>query len=990
MPLLRDLNCSIELSDDQEPLQELGTVYGDGLVETFVPVPKKQQTFTVHLSSRKFIAPGIAMYVFIDGIYQCNRNRQNLKLRRPPDRRSLVDFKVRQKEERQKDGSMIAREWTFENLDLTSADSASTSCSPNVLANIGCIEVVILRCAGPRKEKTASNMNMDGAADYWTDSESQSRGIAYDDRNPFASAANSLPTYRPPHAETVHSHRRSREGPSRFSEPISPRTRPQDKFPMAGVQYGSGPLPPRTDAERHRDASQNKASRPTRTVDAATLEKIVADAVKRGVEESKKSARSVDGESDWLQAPNLDTSSQVPGAWPSPPTPKIKAKDHHSSRSQGGTQFSSRDELAWDRTSMINGWGSLGDDPTDSWEADDTWPSKRPESWEEVRTRTRSKLRIASDMSPPHWAPHISQRKSSHRHRAPSDTSTSLEPSDSTIKPRHSRSKLQTSRVRSSRHKSSRGRSSEQKISHLIEDPKQHLESMIQAQPSFILLANAPTVPPAPIPLHPVEVESRRPSTHTQAPATIGAPPPTWGCASEKPRKSNAATTFLPPAPFSTAGEELHVSRKSSGSSSWEVTDKKASRHGSEKNASSTLSLWGEKNQMEKEGSTWGDADKDEFDWGDEKAKGWEDEDAADQKDTTWDSPQDADNKWGDVKDTAKDAVVDGWDKGDNIGRDDGFNTDQPSAGEANGWETDNAWDNNDGWGKDTKANDDTGFNASTKSSAQNNKGNDADGFKASDWAAAPAPAPSTKAGKRPPSSKRHTTKSLSKYRQLSAPAPTSTSHRQFPPPPPKKTLRPVLSEGASARSASKPPPLPSVPAEPLHKMPASTASDKKVQHQVLAGPGTQYGHAVSRPEYIDCLDSPYAVFRFKYRSRSALRSMFGDKCLSKSANGDAGAGREGLEKLSREELVRKMMALQARVQGEGEAKSDAKSASRSRSRSRCTQSVAKVLTEKWVKDHSKVDEEKEGLKEGGKREEEKAGGWGAGASAGVLADPIW
>lgn len=116
MPLLKDLNCSIELSDVSEPLQELGTVYGDGSVETFVPVPKKQQTFTVHLSGRNFIAPGIAMYVFIDGVYQCNRNRQNMKLRKPLDRRSLVDFKVRQKEERQKDGSMIAREWTFENL----------------------------------------------------------------------------------------------------------------------------------------------------------------------------------------------------------------------------------------------------------------------------------------------------------------------------------------------------------------------------------------------------------------------------------------------------------------------------------------------------------------------------------------------------------------------------------------------------------------------------------------------------------------------------------------------------------------------------------------------------------------------------------------------------------------------------------------------------------------------------------------------------------
>ena len=297
---------------------------------------------------------------------------------------------------------------------------------------------------------------------------------------------------------------------------------------MAGVQYGSGPLPPRTDADRHRDPGQNKASKSTRTVDAATLEKLVADAVKRGVEESKKSEKAVDSkESDWLQGHNLDTSSQVPGAWPSPPTPQNEAKDHHSSRSQAGTRFPSRDELEWDKMSMINGWGSLGDDPTDSWEADDTWPSKRPECWEEVRIRTKPKPRTASNMSPLRWAPHISRRKSSHRHRASSDTSTSPERSDSTIRPRNSRSQLQTSRARSSRHKSSRGRSSERKLSQLIEDPKQHLESRNQEKSSFILLTNASTVLPAPIPPHSVEAESRRPGTHTQAPATIGAPPPT-------------------------------------------------------------------------------------------------------------------------------------------------------------------------------------------------------------------------------------------------------------------------------------------------------------------------------------------------------------------------------------------------------------------------------------------------------------------------------
>ena len=430
------------------------------------------------------------------------------------------------------------------------------------------------------------------------------------------------------------------------------------------------------------------------------------------------------------------------------------------------------------------------------------------------------------------------------------------------------------------------------------------------------------------------------------------------------------------------------------------MPNKKASKHGSEEKGSSTLSLWEEKEQNEKEGSVWEDANKSESDWGDDKAKGWESEDAADNKDAAWDSPQSADNGWGSsdgMKDAAKDAVVDSWDKDDNKSvawtevdkndpsQDDGFKDEQPSADEANGWETDNAWDNNDGWGKDTKANDDADIAASSKSSGQNNKGKDADGFKASDWATAPtpAPAPSKKTDDKPPSSKRHTSKSLTKYHQLSAPAPAPTSHRQFPPPPPKKTLRPVLSEDASARSGSKPQALPSVPAEPLHKIPASTASDKKVQHQVLAGPGTQYGHAVSRPEYIDRLDSPYAVFRFKYRSRSTLRSMFGDSCLSKSAKKVVGAEKEGLEKLSREELVGKMMALQAKVE-EGKGDGGGKSASRSR----CTQSVAKGLTEKWVKDHSRLEGEKEGWKEG--KREGKAEGWGKRKGTEVPADPVW
>jgi hypothetical protein len=129
MPTLKDLDCSIELSDSHRTLQEFGTTYGDGSVETFVPVPSRPQSFSVHLKSNNFIAPGIAIYCFIDGVYQCNRNRQDLKLRRASDSTSLVDFRLRQKEEKHKDGSMIAREWKFEKLSST---ASPTTCALNV------------------------------------------------------------------------------------------------------------------------------------------------------------------------------------------------------------------------------------------------------------------------------------------------------------------------------------------------------------------------------------------------------------------------------------------------------------------------------------------------------------------------------------------------------------------------------------------------------------------------------------------------------------------------------------------------------------------------------------------------------------------------------------------------------------------------------------------------------------------------------------------
>ncbi|KAF1359471.1 hypothetical protein EJ07DRAFT_178520 [Lizonia empirigonia] len=325
MPTLKDLHCSIELSNSGQPLQEIGTVYGDACVETFIPVPKERHKFTIHLSSKKFIAPGIAMYVFIDGVYQCNRNRQNLKPRQPPDRHSLVDFKVRQKEEIQKDGSMVAREWTFERPGHAPADNVPHYRSPNILEDIGCIEVVVLRCDGSRDAKTTANMNLDGAADYpdyRSDRSRRSRRTAYDDRDPIVGTASNrhvpppVPLYHSPYAETVRSqegaatqHWSSNHGREQSpffqkdhfkrvhhqrSEPVSPGTHPRRDIAAPAFHYGSGPLPPRSVAETQRnlmaEAISSEVPKSAPTVDPTLLEKIVADAVKRGVEESRKDA----------------------------------------------------------------------------------------------------------------------------------------------------------------------------------------------------------------------------------------------------------------------------------------------------------------------------------------------------------------------------------------------------------------------------------------------------------------------------------------------------------------------------------------------------------------------------------------------------------------------------------------------------------------------------------------------------------------------------
>lgn len=118
MPKLKQIECSIELGSRNIKLQEYGALYSDGHVETFIAVPNTDIPFSIHLQTHGYIAPGIALFVFMDGEYQCNRNRVGLKLPGEGVDPSLyeVEFRMRQKEQRTGDGSFVGRDWSFSEL----------------------------------------------------------------------------------------------------------------------------------------------------------------------------------------------------------------------------------------------------------------------------------------------------------------------------------------------------------------------------------------------------------------------------------------------------------------------------------------------------------------------------------------------------------------------------------------------------------------------------------------------------------------------------------------------------------------------------------------------------------------------------------------------------------------------------------------------------------------------------------------------------------
>lgn len=808
-------------------------------------------------------------------------------------------------------------------------------------------------------------MNMDGIAedlDFHFGRDSRSGKTAYDDRVPFTTAPSIRHgpppphhSYRTPYAEISRTLDRSRRHTSRFSEPVDPDTLHRPMFSTAEVQYGTGPIPPQSVAETHKPFSNAIAPTYLATtapvIDPQMLEKIVADAVKRGVEESRKETKPSDSRR-LSQQHNRDYEifSQIPGAWPSPPTHANQVTRPRSVQRRAGTHVAWSEELGWDEQSGAKGWESSDDLHEDSWDTDETWSAKRPKSWGRVHRRTKSQIR-----ADPVW-----------------DSSTSLEHSDSTVKPSQSRSQVQPRRTKSIQQNSDRRRSysdHKRKSSQLFDTPQWQPQHVYHARPASVMVANAPTILSAPMPPVPADASSRKPSFNLR-PVVSVAPPPKWGCASEKPRKHSSTIAFVPPAPFSTTGEGQNQTWDSSDSSSWGVTKKKTRKGGSRKNKASKKSSWAEKKPSGKADSLWGAANSKAGDWtGHQGDDGWQDGKALNEMYSAWadsgkgysgwDIPIGAQDKQGagDGWDTdnngwhdKKEAAVSSWDTANKVAsprQDEGFIVERNDVNVWPGWKDsseDSAQNNNNRWNQNNESSN-NGFdaNAANPWCQPNDKTDSHAAANDNIWAKLATPTVNTNADKDfTIKSKRHSTKSLSQYRRLTAPSKPSSSHRTFPPPAPSKTLRPTTPTHTTSKKS-----LPTVPATDKHNIPTSIASSKGIKHQVLAGPGTQYGHAVSRPEYLDRLDKPYAVFRFKYRSRSVLREMFGRDCLGKGGmkKGEV-MGKEELEGLSRGELVKRMVGLQARLDEAGDGDGDGESEG--------TVRVARGLTEQWVKDHSK------------------------------------
>ena len=115
--------------------------------------------------------------------------------------------------------------------------------------------------------------------------------------------------------------------------------------------------------------------------------------------------------------------------------------------------------------------------------------------------------------------------------------------------------------------------------------------------------------------------------------------------------------------------------------------------------------------------------------------------------------------------------------------------------------------------------------------------------------------------------------------------------------------------------------PAPQLPAIPADKL---KSADKKMPatHGVQPGKGAEYSHRCHRPNYMDEMTAPYAVFSFKYRSQARLKEIIKIDATADTQAVVAEAEMEKLRMMPKDRLIEEMMKLRTPNGGQAKARS--------------------------------------------------------------------
>ncbi|KAL2037699.1 hypothetical protein N7G274_009644 [Stereocaulon virgatum] len=1004
MPTLKHLTCHVEWASSQVPLSEFQTAYADGYVETYIAVPSFPTPFEVHLTSDGYIAPGLAMFVFMDGVYQCNRNRQNLQIpgEDVPKNLTEINFQVNQKERQIEDGSFHGKDWRFEKVNIVeSSDIDTEHRAPYDGEYIGILEVVVLRCfpdenatppGTPRSSidvKSIKNSDEESKTDGLF-SEKLIEGVA--DTADITPATDPIPSPpSPPTPKRVHK-----------AKPKAEDSRTRGLVRIRGGNGGGRSetklLPRGLYRIRHKDShtSKTKPRRPMFGLDGAWDRDEDAKKTSLTAQASAKcTASKTSKENKTSDTWNYPATT----AWGHPISPNMEPTKDQAGASSDNKATSSG-EVKKSRTELIR-----------------TTTGK----WHPVR--------IPANSSKP-----IVKRKSRKDRSDPrANFSKDWGTSPTLASPGRDRSRKPRSPI---------GHREESPLLNLRGGgPGSYSVSSVNgaATPSVVININNNGGPPPPRNWQAEEVEegkNAKASWRKTPPANnlaITAPPAHDTDIQKKTKKElkkekKQKRKRMPGAWVDPNEQDQDGNGGDNDNNNWDNAVNDDNKNDGNENWGNAN--WNADNDDNKNG---GNNKWDNYNW---NTTGNDD----DQKnnndwiingaDTSWDTSKDDvqnnDGGWGN-NDNNDDQQDNGWDNNDS--NDSGSDNEQETSSCGNTNEDDNNWNTN----KKDKSNVTVGAKdpATLKPGKNNSKASGPTPGSAKNKASKKEKQKVSDVGdqgkeklekassskvesKRTPSPKAATPKSILKSSPKlpsapgawSPPLPPSRSNSKSPKaiaPPSTKSRTPKYALPRPILSISTSPPQPqpywatwadlspteekvqsvttaaneiidSILSEPIYSIPASVARRSSMSHQVRPGRSTTYRHKRGVPKYMDDFSKPYAVFRFHYRDREYVECLTGTTIVEPEID-----EKQRMASLTKEEIIEEFMKVRRMMRSEGGKESGGESESGSGKRTWKSNPGNEVVGP----DLEKLDERLRRLETSAEHDDEVVAGWLEGTGGG-------